>query len=418
MRRFLFVEISVWPPAISERFGPSVNKPPFLPYGRQTIDEDDIAAVAEALRGALLTTGPLVEAYENAFAKAVGAEHAVCCNNGTAALHIAVLAAGIEPGDAVVVPSITFLATANAARMVGADVVFADVDSESGLMTAETFSRAVNRISPGKVKLAIPVHLNGQSCDMSSLKEVADRHGASLIEDACHALGAPSAGSTASSRAACFSTHPVKAIATGEGGCVTTSEARLAKAMRLLRNHGMTRDSHAFRNTSMSHDEGIPNPWYYEMAELGWNYRLPDILCALGISQLKKLERFWKRRDEIARLYDRLLAPLAPIVRPVSRNSGAHGFHLYAVLVDFTALGVSRARFMKVLLEQGIGTQVHYIPVHLQPYYQELNGEMFLPGAEAYYSRCLSLPIFPSMSDEDVQRVAKAIAEIVGVQLT
>jgi len=395
-----------------------MNKPSFLPYGRQTIEEDDVASVTAALRGAFLTTGPLVEEYENAFARAVGAEHAVCCNNGTAALHLAVLATGIGPGDAVVVPSITFLATANAARMVGADVVFADVDSDSGLMTAETLSQALNRIGPGKVKLAIPVHLNGQFCDMSSLKEVADRHGTSLIEDACHALGAPSAGSTSSSRAACFSTHAVKAIATGEGGCVTTSEAPLAGAMRVLRNHGMTRASQAFRNTSMSHDEGIPNPWYYEMAELGWNYRLPDILCALGISQLKKLERFWKRRDEIAQQYDRLLAPLAPTVRPVARNSGAHGFHLYAVLVDFAALGLSRARFMKTLLARGIGTQVHYIPVHLQPYYRELNGEMFLPGAEAYYSRCLSLPIFPSMSDEDVKRVAEAIAEIVGVRLT
>jgi UDP-4-amino-4,6-dideoxy-N-acetyl-beta-L-altrosamine transaminase len=389
---------------------------PFLPYGRQTIDDDDVASVAQALRGAFLTTGPLVEEYERAFADAVGAVHAVSCNSGTAALHLAVLAAGVGPGDAVVVPSITFLATANAVRMTGADVIFADVDSNDGLMTADTFEQALARVASRRVKVAIPVHLNGQFCDMWGLKKVADIHGVSLIEDACHALGAPSSGSAVHSHAACFSTHPVKAITTGEGGCVTTGDERLARTVRLLRNHGMTRDHEAFRNASMSQDEGVPNPWYYEMSELGWNYRLPDILCALGISQLKKLERLWRRRIEIAQLYDTLLAPLAPIVVPVQRNGGAHGWHLYVVLIDFAGLGISRARLMTALLAKGIGSQVHYIPVHRQPYYQAQDSEMFLPGADTYYSRCLSLPCFPSMGDDDVQRVAGAIAEIVAVK--
>jgi UDP-4-amino-4,6-dideoxy-N-acetyl-beta-L-altrosamine transaminase len=413
MRWFLFVEISVWPPAISERFGPSVNKPPFLPYGRQTIDEDDIAAVAEALRGAFLTTGPLVEDYESAFAEAVGAVHAVSCNSGTAALHLAVLAAGVGPGDAVVVPSITFLATANAARMAGAEVIFADVDSNSGLMTADTFGQALARAASSRVKLAIPVHLNGQFCDMQGLKKIADIHGVSLIEDACHALGAPSSGSAAHSRAACFSTHPVKAITTGEGGCVTTSDERLADKMRVLRSHGMTRVPDAFHNTSMAYDEGVPNPWYYEMTELGWNYRLPDILCSLGISQLRKLTSFWIRRRELAELYDRLLAPLAPIVRPVLRTSASHGWHLYAILADFAVLGISRARFMTALRELGIGSQVHYIPVHRQPYYRKLYGEMVLSGADAYYAQCLSLPIFPLMMDNDVHHVVNSINQII-----
>jgi UDP-4-amino-4,6-dideoxy-N-acetyl-beta-L-altrosamine transaminase len=385
----------------------------FLPYGRQTIDDDDVAAVARALRGDLLTTGPLVEEYENLFAAATGARYAIACNSGTAALHLAVMAEGIQPGDVVVVPSITFLATANVIRMVGADVVFADVDPDSGLMTSATLSTALRQVDRGRAKAAIPVHLNGQLCDMSGLHETAERYHISLIEDACHALGIPSVGGVTHSRAACFSTHPVKAIATGEGGCVTTSDEQMAGKMQALRNHGMTRVPNAFRNVQLSHDGGVPNPWYYEMTEVGWNYRLPDILCALGISQLGKLTGFWTRRSEIAELYDRLLAPLSPVVRPVGRTSKSHGWHLYAVLIDFAALGVSRARFMTALRECGVGSQVHYIPVHRQPYYQDLYGEVVLRGADAYYARCLSLPLFPSLTEHDVHHVVNSVSRIV-----
>jgi UDP-4-amino-4,6-dideoxy-N-acetyl-beta-L-altrosamine transaminase len=390
-----------------------MTKRSFLSYGRQTIDDDDVAAVALALRDDFLTTGPLVEKYENLFAAATGARYAIACNSGTAALHLAVMAEGIGPGDVVVVPSITFLATANVIRMVGADVVFADVDPDSGLMTPATLAAALKRLEHGRAKAAMPVHLNGQLCDMSGLQKVADRHRLSLIEDACHALGVPSVGSVAHSRAACFSTHPVKAIATGEGGCVTTSDERLADKMRVLRSHGMTRVPDAFRNVQLSHEGGVPNPWYYEMTELGWNYRLPDILCALGISQLAKLTRFWRRRGEIAELYDRMLAPLASIVQPVGRTSRNHGWHLYAVLIDFAALGVSRAHLMTALREFGIGSQVHYIPVHRQPFYQDLYGEAVLHGADAYYARCLSLPIYPSMTDDDVRHVADSMSLII-----
>jgi UDP-4-amino-4,6-dideoxy-N-acetyl-beta-L-altrosamine transaminase len=390
-----------------------MSKRPFLPYGRQTIDDDDVVAVALALRSDLLTTGPLVEEYETRFAAATGAQHAVACNSGTAALHLAVMAERIGPGDVVVVPSITFLATANAIRMAGADIAFADVDPDSGLMTPEALAAALQQADQDRVRAATPVHLNGQLCDMSSLQAVAERHRIALIEDACHALGVPSVGGGKHSHAACFSTHPVKAIATGEGGCVTTANEHMADRMRMLRNHGMTRVPKAFRNIVLSQGDGIANPWYYEMTELGWNYRLPDVLCALGISQLGKLPRFWRRRSEIAELYDRLFAPLSPVVRPVERRSASHAWHLYAVLIDFAALGVSRARFMTQLREFGIGSQVHYIPVHRQPYYRDLYGEIILHGADAYYARCLSLPLYPSMTDEDVHHVVSSMSRIV-----
>jgi UDP-4-amino-4,6-dideoxy-N-acetyl-beta-L-altrosamine transaminase len=388
---------------------------PFLPYARQCIEEDDVAAVSKALNADFLTTGPLVAAYEHQFAVSTGARHAVACNNGTAALHLAIMAQGVAPGTAVIIPSVTFLATANAVRMSGGDVVFADVDSDSGLMTEATLKAAIRR-THRTIRLAIPVHLNGSICDMAAMKEVADRYGIALIEDACHALGAPSVGATLQSQAACFSTHPVKAIATGEGGVVTTGDEALAGKMRLLRNHGMTRDKRMFKNPSMLDDGGGASPWYYEMHELGWNYRLPDILCALGISQLKKLERFWKRRCELASRYDRLLAPFSPLLKPTSRGCGPSGWHLYAVLIDFAGLGIDRRIFMRELYAEGIGSQVHYIPIHKQPYYQALYGDLRLPGAESYYEKCLSLPMFPTMSDHDVERVVAAIGAIFSKQ--
>lgn len=378
----------------------------FLPYGRQTIGDDDVAAVAAALRTDMLTTGPLVEAYEAAFAKATGAAHAVACNSGTAALHLPVLASDLGPGDAAIVPSITFLATANVVRMTGAEVVFADVDPDSGLVTVDTFEEALGRVPAGlKVKLALPVHVNGQLCDMPALAAYAGSRGIGLIEDACHALGINDVGAAAHSQAACFSTHPVKAIATGEGGMVTTCNAASAERMRQLRSHGMVRP--------VATPENTPAPWLYEMNEVGWNYRLPDVLCALGISQLGKLNGFHRRRAAIAALYDTLLAPLAPALRPVARRGTAHGWHLYPVLVDYAALGTTRQAFVAALRAQGIGTQVHYIPVHTQPYYRGRYGSLTLPGADAYYARCLSIPFFSALTDDQVRRVAAALSALV-----
>jgi dTDP-4-amino-4,6-dideoxygalactose transaminase len=236
-----------------------------------------------------------------------------------------------------------------------------------------------------------------------------------LLEDACHALGVKGIGGTIHSRLACFSTHPVKAIATGEGGMVTTSDASLAARMRRLRNHGMEHESNFFENRVLGFDGENANPWYYEMQEIGWNYRLPDVLCALGLSQLRKLPRFHRRRVKIAALYDRLLEPLAPILRPVKHSDAPHGWHLYAVLIDFAQLGMTRAKLMAALRRQGIGTQVHYIPVHQQPYYRRRYAKLDLPGADAYYARCLSLPIYPAMSDDDVRRVADVLANCAGL---
>jgi UDP-4-amino-4,6-dideoxy-N-acetyl-beta-L-altrosamine transaminase len=383
----------------------------FLPYAHQTIDDDDVAAVATALKADFLTTGPLVEEFERAFAAATGGPHAVACNSGTAALHLAALAIDLKGGEAAVVPAMTFLATANSVRMTGADVVLADVDPDSGLLTPETFAAALTRAaSEGRnVRAVVAVHLNGRICDMQGLAEVATRHGVRLIEDACHALGVAGVGAAQHSAAACFSTHPVKAITTGEGGVVTTREAEMAARMRRLRSHGMNRDSEAFVDRAQGFEGNVPNPWYYDMTEIGWNYRIPDVLCALGLSQLKKLARFHSRKREIAALYWRLLKPLAPAIKPVSGPDGPHGWHLYVIHVDFRALGTTRARMMQALRTAGIGTQVHYIPLHKQPYYRSHCGELRLPGAEAYYERCLSIPFFPGMTDGDVERVVSAL---------
>lgn len=386
--------------------------PPFLPYGRQTIEADDIAAVVAALNGDFLTTGPIVGEFERGFAAAVGAQHAVSCNSGTAALHLSTMALGLGPGDAAVVPSVTFLATANAVRYVGAEVIFADVDPNTGLMRPADLSAALSRAGSLKVRAALPVHLNGQSAEMPALAALASPENIALVEDACHALGDPGVGACASSAMACFSTHPVKAIAMGEGGVVTTNDPVLAERLSRYRNHGMSRDAAGFINRDLAFAaDGSANPWYYEMAEPGYNYRAPDVLCALGLSQLKKLDRFITRRRQLAALYDRALGALAPLVNRVPKVAWSeHAYHLFAVLIDFAAAGLDRAEVMHRLRSAGIGSQVHYLPVHRQPYYRQRYGMISLPGADAYYSRCLSLPMFPTMADADVNRVVDALA--------
>ena len=377
----------------------------FLPYGRQTIEDDDIAAVAAALRGDYLTTGPTVEAFETAFREVVGARHAVACGNGTAALHMTMLAAGIGPGDVCIVPSITFLATANCAAYVGADVVFADVDPGSGLMTPDTLAEALGRARGRRVRVVLPVHLRGDVCDLPALAALAGEAGAALIEDAPHALGSTlkvgnhveRVGDCAHSLMSTFSFHPVKTIATGEGGMVTTNDAGLAERLRLARGHGMTRTPGA-------------DPWLYEMAEPGFNYRLPDINCALGLSQLAKLPRFIARRRALAAAYEAALAPLAPLVRPAARPEGSDPvLHLMTVLIDFAAAGKTRRQVVEGLAAKGIGSQVHYIPVHSQPYWAAKNGALDLPGAQAWYDQCLSLPLYPGMADGDVETVVGAL---------
>jgi UDP-4-amino-4,6-dideoxy-N-acetyl-beta-L-altrosamine transaminase len=399
--------------------------PGFLPYGRQTIEDDDIAAVAEALRADFLTTGPRVEAFEAAFAEAVGARHAVSCSSGTAALHLAMLALDLKPGEAVVAPAITFAATANCARFQGGEVVFADVDPTSGLMTEQALADALRRLDGRRLAAVAPVHLTGSTVDLPAIRRLADAQGAAVVEDACHALGtamafdnvAERAGDCRHSAMACFSFHPVKTIATGEGGMVTTNDAALAARLALFRSHGITREAAAFADPALSLGaDGAAHPWAYEMQVLGFNYRLPDILCALGLSQLAKLDRFAARRRWLAARYRILLAPLAPLAAPAAVPPACDpALHLFVALIDFEAAGLSRAAVMRALAARGIGTQVHYIPVHRQPYYRERYGEIDLPGADAWYARALSLPLFPGMADDDPDRVVDALRAVLGV---
>lgn len=393
------------------------SDPSNLPYGRQSLDDADIDAVVAVLRSDWLTTGPALDRLETAFASATGAQHAVACANGTAALHLAYLALGLKHGDWVVVPAVTFLATANAARFVGAEIVFADVDSKTGLMTADTLEAALAHADRRAAAVA-PVHLAGQRVDMDAVNALARRNDLFIVEDASHALGSfdPAGRPTGCGEtcdAATFSLHPVKMIAAGEGGVVTTNDAALAQAVRRLRNHGMTRDE--FSMSAQAHAaDGSINPWYYEMPEPGFNYRLSDIHAALATSQLGKLERFVARRQALVERYDALLAPLAPAVRPAGRSSnGTAAWHLYVVMIDFEALSRDRAAVMGVLADRGIGSQVHYLPLHRQPYYRARYGSLDLPGADAWYARALSLPLFVDMAEADVERVVAALADIV-----
>ncbi len=393
---------------------------PMLPYGRQIIEDDDIDAVARVLRGDYLTTGPATEAFEMAFAAKTAAKYALTCSSGTAALHLAAMALGLGPGDRVIVPTITFLATANAARYVGAEVTFSDVDPDSGLMRPQDLEEALTRAG-ARAKAVFPVHLAGQPADMRALSSMARAHGLGVVEDACHALGTRwtagnetvIAGDARFSDMAVFSFHPVKTIAMGEGGAITTNNSDLARRIGDLRNHGMVRRAEDFQNDELAYQtDGSANPWYYEMPEPGFNYRSSDIHCALGLSQLGKLDRFVDARRNLVAAYDTRLQSLYPTVCPLGRVAGAMpGWHLYVVLIDFVARDLDRAEVIRRLAANGIGTQVHYIPVHTQPYYRRRYETPVLPGATAYYAKCLSLPLHPNMDDGDVERVCDALQQ-------
>lgn len=396
-----------------------MNGTPFLPYGRQCIEEDDIAAVATVLRGEYLTTGPTIEAFETALAKKVGARHAIVCSNGTTALYMAGRALNLQPGDSVIVPSVTFLATASAPHLCGAEIIFADVDPDTGLMRPEDLQNALHR-AKGPVKALFNVHLTGQCDDLETIADVARASGLKIVDDACHAIGTQytahdgrnhSIGDQSFCDMTVFSFHPVKTITTGEGGAVVTNDDTLFRRLARARNHGMTRDPEEFVQPADALDaSGLPNPWYYELTEPGFNFRATDFQCALGLSQLSKLDRFIKRRAEIAALYDRLLVPLAPKLKPLHGHAACQpARHLYVVLTDYAATGTDRAGFMMRLKQKGIGSQVHYFPVHRQPYFAKRYGPLSLPGADAYYTRALSLPFYPALSNDDISRVVEAL---------
>lgn len=390
------------------------DAPSFLPYGRQSIDAEDEAAVLEALRSPIIAHGPRVEALEAAFAEFVGSRDAVACSSGTAALHLSYATLNARPGDIAIVPAVTFLATATAAVMAGFQPRFCDVDPDSGLVTAQTLSDAIERHGPARV--AAPVHLGGAICDMESLFQVANAQGLELIEDGCHAVGGCDAlgrmvGAGTRSVATTFSLHPVKTLTAGEGGIITLNDPDRAKRMRRLRNHGVTRDPELMSSPHAFSAEGEANPWAYDQLELGFNYRMNELEAALGLSQLKKLNRFAQRRRALCCAYDAALKPFATWIRPTSAPPGQILCrHLYQVLIDFRGLDVSRADIMRNLHAMGLGAQVHYIPLYRQPYFQATGRHVRLPGAEAWYDRVLALPLFPAMADDDVLRVTEALA--------
>ena len=371
-----------------------------IPYGRQWIDEDDIAAVVAVLRSDWLTTGPVVKRFEAAFAATTGARHAVAVSSGTAALHAVMAGLGLGPGDEVVVPPMTFAATANAACFVGARPVFADVDPDSLLLDPA----AVEAVITPRTRALVAVDYAGQPCDYARLRAICDRHGLALVADACHSLGASYQGRPVGTLAdvSLFSLHPVKPVTAGEGGMITTDDAALARCLRRFRHHGIDR-SHEARAAA--------GHWAYAMVELGYNYRLSELHAALGLSQLGKLAAFQARRQAIADRYAAALADM-PGVQPLHRHSDrTHAWHLFVVQV-----AGERDAWYQALQAQGIGVNVHYWPVHLHPYYREhfATGPGDCPVAEAAAERILSLPLFPRMSDVEVARVLRALAGLGG----
>ena len=367
-----------------------------IPYGRQFIDEDDIRAVVDVLRSDWLTTGPKVAEFEQIFAKQVGSTEAVAVSNGTAALHAAMHALGIGPGDEVIVPAMTFAATANCVVFQGATPVFVDVDPEKLLIDPDRVKEKIT----SRTKAVIAVDYAGHPADYDRLKPIAEDYGIALVADACHALGAAYKSRPVGSLADLntFSFHPVKHIATGEGGMITTDDPELARGMRRFRNHGITTD-HRQREKQGS--------WFYEMVDLGYNYRITDFQCALGISQLKKLSRFLEHRRKIAKKYDQAFSGM-PAIKPLVVDPDIlHAYHLYVIRVDFESLGGDRTASFKTLRQKGIAVNVHYIPVHLHPYYRKTfeTGPGLCPVAEAAYKQILSLPMFPAITDEKTQKV-------------
>jgi UDP-4-amino-4,6-dideoxy-N-acetyl-beta-L-altrosamine transaminase/dTDP-4-dehydrorhamnose reductase len=398
-----------------------------LHYGRHYVDDEDIQSVAKVLLSANLTQGNTVATFEEALCQKVNAKYAVAFNSGTSALHAACLTAGLEQGHEVITSPITFVASANCAAYCNANPIFADIDPRTYNISPAEIEKKITF----KTHILIPVHFAGQSCSMEDIVHVKEKAEAKygkrlfIIEDACHALGSiykdTKVGSCSFSDMTVMSFHPVKHITTGEGGVVFTNDELLAKRLKHFRSHGITSDPNDFVNIELAYQPQkddtlrIANPWYYEQTCLGYNYRITDIQCALGLSQLKKLNDFIKRRREIVNRYNIAFKDTPHITVPFEDKKCLSNFHLYVLLFDFQSMGVHRARFMIELKARGIQTQVHYIPVHLQPFYQSnfhtRQGDF--PCAEAYYDKCISIPLYPAMTDEDVERVIYEIKEMV-----
>ncbi|MGC2477015.1 MAG: UDP-4-amino-4,6-dideoxy-N-acetyl-beta-L-altrosamine transaminase [Candidatus Sulfotelmatobacter sp.] len=383
--------------------GGSPVRSTLLPYGRQSVEEADIQAVVEVLRSDWLTTGPKIAEFEEAFAAYVGATHAISFSSGTAALHAAAFTADLKAGDQAITTPLTFAATGNCILYQGATPVFADVSPDTLNLNPEKFAE---RITP-KTRAVFPVDYAGHPADLTAILEIARKHGLIVIEDACHALGAENKGVRVGSIAdmTVFSFHPVKHITTGEGGMVTTNNPHFAETLRRFRNHGISSDAR------QRHSAG---QWYYEMVLLGFNYRLPDIVCALGLQQLKRLESNLARRRAVANRYTAVFRDMLGIVPPAVRSEVNPAWHLYPIRLDLKTFVVDRAQIFRALRAENIGVNVHYIPVHWHPYYRERfgykGGEFRV--AEDAYAQLISLPMFHGMSNQDVEDVILAVRKV------
>jgi len=377
-----------------------------LPYGHQWIDQDDIKAVSEVLQSDWITQGPKVEEFENNFAKYVGARYAVAVNSGTAALHNACFAAGISKGEKVITTPITFVASANCVIYQGGTPVFADIREDTLNIDPEEIKKKIT----SDTRALIPVDFTGLPVDLEEILQIARKNNLIVIEDASHALGATYKGSKIGSISdmTIFSFHPVKHIATGEGGMITTNNKKYYERLKLFRTHGITKEKDKLLN--------YDGPWYYEMQELGYNYRLTDFQCALGIAQLKKIDKNIQRRVEIAKRYNDEFKDLTEIIIPeLNPLDSTSAWHIYIIQLNLEKLKVGRKEIFEALRAENIGVNIHYIPVHLQPYYQKKFGYHLgdFPIAENYYSRVITLPIFPKMSDHDVDDVIMAVKKVV-----
>lgn len=381
-----------------------------IPYGRQDISQADIDAVVDVLRSDFLTQGPMVPRFEQVVASHVGARHALAVNSATSALHIACLALDLGPGDWLWTSPVTFVASANCGLYCGAQVDFVDIDPRTFNLCPEALARKLAQAEQeGRLpKVVVPVHLCGQPCDMAAIHALAQRYGFKVIEDASHAIGGKYRGefigNSRYSDITVFSFHPVKIITTAEGGMAVTNDDELARRMALLRSHGITRDP-----ARMTH--AADGPWYYQQIDLGFNYRMTELQAALGVSQMTRLNAFVARRHELARRYDRLLAGL-PLSTPWQHPDGYSGLHLYVIRLDLPRLGKSHCQVFEALRTLSIGVNLHYIPVHTQPYYQGLG---FLPGdfpeAERYYTEAISLPMYQGLSDAQQDDVVAALRQ-------
>ena len=389
-----------------------------IPYGKHHLDESDISSVVEILRSSHLTQGPTVEIFEKAIAEYVGARYAVAVSNGTAALHIAALAINPVPESCFVTSPITFVASANAGRYVGCNILFGDIEPDTVNLSPEALKSLFK--TNKNIAAVIPVHFGGLPCDMQAISDISKGGGAKIIEDAAHALGASykngeKVGSCCYSDMTVFSFHPVKAIACGEGGMVTTNDEMLYRRMLRIRSHGINKLNDPFVLESQAYTGESVNPWYYEMQELGFNYRLTDIQSALGLSQFKKLDAYMKKRKQLASRYDDVFAKfqnLKPVQMGLRKQSGNH---LYILQVNYPEIGISRAELMVKLRDRGIGSQVHYIPVPAQPYYRQLGHvpDRF-PNAMEYYSKALTIPLYVDLQKHEQDFVISAFQELVG----